>query len=450
MRSTLLIDELINEVLSGTGNAQEKLSRLYGKNLSYNNAVSYLAGIKLHIAKMNEFANPDGVNRDYKEINFNNKDATQTVHQDVYLDPEEAISPVKVMQKMGFDPFLWEVISCKVTNGRWDVTLKIETPKILKGGKFTKEQKPVTKTNKKYSVVLVVRPLANEMTFPQILDAFKDLPVEELPQYQYESIYSNKGLLFELPIMDFHLGKLAWLEETGNDYDLKIAEALWKKTVTDLISKAIRFDGIEEILFPIGQDFFHFDTPRVTTTAGTQLDTDTRWQKMFRKGVELLVWAIENLRKIAPVKVLWIPGNHDQLLSYAAIVGLFHRYSEIDDVQVNLLAAPRKYILFGKNLIGYAHGEKEGKRLDGLMQIEVPELWGKSLFREFHMGHLHTELTTTTNGIVFRRISAITAKDAWHGENGFIGGIRQAQGFIWDKEAGLQAILNSNVVEQVQ
>ena len=50
------------------------------------------------------------------------------------------------------------------------------------------------------------------------------------------------------------------------------------------------------------------------------------------------------------------------------------------------------------------------------------------------------------NGIVFRRISAITAPDAWHVENGFIGSVRQAQAFMWDKGIGdLQAILNSNV-----
>ena len=135
------------------------------------------------------------------------------------------------------------------------------------------------------------------------------------------------------------------------------------------------------------------------------------------------------------------------MLSYAATVGLSQRYSNTESVTVDLSATPRKYRLFGVNLIGYSHGEKEGKRLEGLMQVEAPELWGKSIFREFHMGHLHTELTKTNNGIIFRRISAITATDSWHVENGFIGSVRQAQAFIWDKELGLQAILNSNVLD---
>lgn len=381
-----------------------------------------------------------------QEVNFN-KDQTKTIKTEIYLTPNEAASPTKIMQKMGLDPFLWEIVSCKITDGGWDVTLKLIEYTQKVNDKFVKTSKPLTVRNRKYSVTLTVKPLGKELTFPQILDAFQELKPVKISKKDKKDIPGNDGLLFELPIMDFHLGKLSWLEESGADYDLKIAEKLWRKTVLDLINKSTKFGSIEQILFPVGQDFFHFDTPRGTTTAGTYLDTDTRWQKMFRKGVELLVWAIEELAKIAPVKVVWVPGNHDQMLSYAAVVGLYQRYSESNNIIVDLSASPRKYILFGTSLIGYSHGDKEGKRLQGLMQIEVPDLWAKSIFREFHMGHLHIEITGTNNGIIFRRIAAITATDAWHGENGFLAALRQAQAFIWHKEFGLQAILNSNVME---
>ncbi len=169
---------------------------------------------------------------------------------------------------------------------------------------------------------------------------------------------------------------------------------------------------------------------------------------MYRKGIDILVWAIEKLRTIAPVEVLWVPGNHDQMLSYTAIVGLNQRYCNTDSVTIDMSVTSRKYRLFGNTLIGYTHGDKEGKRLYGLMQLEARTMWGKSFFREFHMGHLHSEDVETFNGIIFRRISAITATDGWHSENGFIGSIRQAQAFLWHKERGLQAILNSNVIEE--
>ena len=148
---------------------------------------------------------------------------------------------------------------------------------------------------------------------------------------------------------------------------------------------------------------------------------------------------------LAPVKVLWIPGNHDTVLSYAATVGLAQRYTETEDVTVDLSPQPRKYVRYGLNLIGFAHGVEEGKRLEGLLQLEAAQDWGKTIWREMHLGHLHTEKTVEKNGIEFRRISSITAPDAWHNENGFIGSTRRAQAFIWDKNKGLEAILNSNV-----
>lgn len=439
---------LKKELYDGKGNAKDKLLKLYGKDLSYKRAASYIAGIKLHLEteeKLRKNEEKFGDEEEAKEISFNT-DKSQTIKQDIYLTPDEAASPSKIMQKMGFDPILWEVLSCKIVSGSWDVAMKLVDAES-DGKKVIKTSKPLVNTNRKYSVTLTVKPLGGNISFPQILSAFKELEPSEFVEYRYDA-NQNGGYLFELPIMDFHFGKLSWSGETGKeDYDLKIAEKLWRETVDDLIAKTLAFGNIELIIFPIGQDFFHFDTPRTTTTAGTQMDSDTRWEKMFVKGIGLLVWAIERLRKIAPVEILWIPGNHDQMLSYAATVGLSQRYSGTDSVSVDLSATPRKYRLFGKNLIGYSHGEKEGKRLEGLMQVEAPELWGKSIFREFHMGHLHTELTKTNNGIIFRRISAITATDSWHIENGFVGSVRQAQAFIWDKELGLQAILNSNVID---
>lgn len=417
------------DVLTAPGNAQEKLKRYYGKELNYNNAKKYFAGIKLHLETMQKL-DTNKVVFEQEEVSFN-KDKTQTVKRDVYLTEDEKASPVKIMQKCGFDPLLWEVINCRIVSGSWDVTIK------------NLDGEGVLHTNRKYSVTLTVKPLGGKLSMDMVMQAFDGLKPVKLTAYKYQP----GTFLLELPIMDFHLGKLAWGEETGqSDYDLKIAEALWKETISDILSKVKPFGRPESILFPIGQDFFHFDTPSVTTTAGTQLDSDSRWQKMFAKGVELLVWAIEQCRALAPVKVMWIPGNHDQMLSYAATVGIAQRYSNTESVEVDLTPTPRKYHLYGLNLIGFAHGVDEGKRLEGLMQVEAAAQWGGSVWREYHLGHLHSESVVTKNGIVFRRIASITAADSWHTEKGFIGATRQAAAFIWDKEKGLQAIINSNVI----
>ena len=262
------------QVINAPGNAQEKMRRLYGKELAYNNAKKYLAGIRLHINTKAKLS-PDAQYTQQETVY--NKDKSQTVKRDIYLNDDEAASPISVMKKCGFDSLLWEVVTCRLVSGSWDVTIK------------NADGEGVLHTNRKYSVTLTVKPLGGKLTSDQIIEVFKKLPPTKLTQYKH----NHSDYMLELPIMDFHLGKLAWGEETGqDDYDLKIAERLWEETVTDILSKVSVLGDPEYFLFPVGQDFFHFDTPRVTTTAGTQLDSDTRWQKMFTKGVELLVWAV--------------------------------------------------------------------------------------------------------------------------------------------------------------
>lgn len=414
-------------IISIRGDYSREMRRLFDLDISENNAKKQITGMKRLLDKKEQLGK--GAETTQKEVSFN-ADKSQTIKQDVYLTENEAASPVLIMAKCGFDPLLWEVITCRVISGSWDVTIK------------NNDGEGVLHTNRKYSVTLTVKPLGGKLTMPQVLEAFRNLPPVKAAKYNRQ-----KGdALLELPIMDFHLGKLAWGEETGqDDYDLKIAEQLWRETIEDLLSKGVQVCKPEYILFPIGQDFFHFDTPKTTTTSGTQLDSDTRWQKMFTKGVSLLVEAIEQCRIIAPVKVIWIPGNHDQMLSFAATVGLYQRYTECADVDVDLSPTKRKYHRYGKNLIGYAHGENEGKRIEGLMQVEAPDDWGQTLWREMHLGHLHSESSYSKGGVVFRRISSITSADAWHAEMGYLGATRQAQAFVWHAEKGLQAILNSNV-----
>ena len=167
MSETALIDNISREIFEGNGNAQEKLRRIYGKELNYTNAKKYLAGIKLHLNTVKGLDKNQQTFGTSKEISFN-ADKSQTVKQDVYLTPDEAADPSKIMRRMGFDPLLWEVITCNVISGSWDVTIKNEA---YEGVKYT---------NQKYSIKLTVKPLGDNLTFPQVLSAFKELQPPKL------------------------------------------------------------------------------------------------------------------------------------------------------------------------------------------------------------------------------------------------------------------------------
>ena len=433
------LEELFNDILAPGEKPEDKIYRLFKKELGANNGRKYLSGAKLLANQGLEILSDESVYKpDFakEEVEFKS-DNSRTVKKDIYLTEDEAASPESIMKKMGFDPLLWEVISCKVTRGNYDVTLKLESIDV--DGK--KASEPKTITNYKYSVVLSVKPITGYLTTLDLEEVFSNIVFPKIEDYKYDG--GNK--LLELPFFDVHFGKYADPNETGQEpYNLEIAETIFKNAIMDILSKVDAYGlDIMRIVFPIGQDFFHFDTINGTTTSGTPVDTDGKWHKVFEKGVEVLIWAIEQLRVVAPVDVFYVAGNHDKAMSYYATVGLYHLYRESENVNVLLGLQPRRYVKFGKCLIGFSHGRKEGKRIQDMMQLEVPEYWGETQFREMHMGDLHHEASDEGGGVMYRRISSITPPDEWHAEKGYIGAQRKAMAFVWDAENGLELMINS-------
>jgi hypothetical protein len=424
------MDALDRDLFSlGTENPIDKVGRLLGVQVSsYANAKKLLRGARLYAERKQKLQG--SANTAPEEVRYS-ADGTRTYSRDILLSEDEANDPASVMRKLGFDPLKWELIDLKVRKGNWDTTVK------------DANSEPKTTINYTYSVTIKVKPITGSMlTIDALINALEGI---EIPSIANSTPRPRDGeYMLELPIMDVHLGKLSWGEEAGADYDLKIASQLYRQTIDDLISKASTYP-ITQIVFPIGQDFYHFDTPFTQTTGGTQLDSDTRWQKMYRKGFELLLEAIEKCRQIAPVKVMWVPGNHDEMLSYTAVVGLSHFYVDKIDVNVDISPTPRKYMKWGKVLLGYSHGREEGKRINSLMQVEAPHLWAGSEFREWHIGDLHHEAVKEEGGIIYRIVSTITAPDAWHTQKGYIGATRKGQAFVWSKGTGLEAVFNSMV-----
>jgi len=423
------LDHFDANVLREKGLAQDILKKIYNQDISQNSAKKYIAGIRMHLDHKSKIKGEDRPVSEMEEVVVK-QDGSRTTTRMLLLSEDDQQDPTRIMQLMGYDPLQWVLVSCKSRRNYWDTTTK------------QKDGEAVKSTNHAFMVTLTVKPVQQMVTVDIIKRAVSGIVPGNLPKYKY----TPGGCMLELPILDFHLGKLAWSDETGEDYDLKIAEKLYRDTVLDILGR-VRSYGlqVERIIYPIGQDYFHVDTATNTTTGGTQLDVDTRWEKMFVKGIELLTWTVEQLRKIAPVECMYVAGNHDKMLSYCATVTLQAYYRGIDGVMIDISPTPRKYVHYGRCLIGYSHGKEEGKRISYLMQIEQPEAWGASDYREWHLGDLHHEEAAELGGIVVRRVSAITRTDAWHAEKGFVGSIHKAQAFVWDKEKGLQDVMNSVV-----
>jgi hypothetical protein len=271
------------------------------------------------------------------------------------------------------------------------------------------------------------------------------------PMIQRRGIDRGDGLMLELCLPDVHVGKLAWGAECGEDYDLKIAAAVFRDAFAALVHDA-KSRPIERILFPVGNDLMNCDSPGGMTTAGTIQSNDGRYQKAYQVTLDLLVETIDTLRELAPVEVISVPGNHDTLSAWTITETLKAWYRRVGDVVVDNSPTLRKYRTWGRCLLGFTHGDKERPDdLPLLMATEQPQLWSATRYREWHLGHLHksaTKIKTTGDeyhGVRVRTLPSLCASDVWHSQMGYTGNIRSAESYYWHQERGLAGTCVYNV-----
>jgi len=286
----------------------------------------------------------------------------------------------------------------------------------------------------------------NKEVLKEIFNDAAELSLNNLEPPLTKPKVKEVGNTLVMGVFDVHLGKLAWWKETGENYDLKIATKRFLGAVHNIVDRAVSL-GVDKIIFPIGNDFFQFDDDIPTTTKGTQVDTDVRWQKLFQKGVSMLISAINYCSRFAEIDVIWVPGNHDFKTSFYAFEVLRGYYFNNSKVFIDKDIKTRTYRLVGVNLLGFTHGDKEKmKSLHALMSTEAPKLWGQSRYREWVLGHWHRGMLNEDMGVVVRVLGSITGTDAWHYQKGFIGAVKSAQGLIYnEKVIGPSIILYETV-----
>jgi len=241
------------------------------------------------------------------------------------------------------------------------------------------------------------------------------------------------GVIAELCLADLHIG--------NSTADI---EARAAAVVSQFIDDISDLDVLKIYIVPLG-DFYHYDSIKRTTSSGTPLESSLLPSEMFETGERILIAAIDALADIAPVELIGINGNHDELLSYTLFRTLKAWYRETLGVQIDAEPAHTKHREFGKSLVLWAHGQIPAKRLQKLIYHDARESFGRTAYAEIHSGHLHSQNVEESGGVITRRLPSLTDADAWHQRSGFVGSLRASMGFIWDLERGLKRIIYVNI-----
>lgn len=261
------------------------------------------------------------------------------------------------------------------------------------------------------------------------------------------------GNLLELSLPDAHFGKLAWGTETGwENYDSKIAERVFKEAFAGLLrgTSAYKFDRV--LLVP-GNDYLNANNTENTTANGTPQSCDGRQQKTFRLAKDTAIWTIERALDIANrVDVIPVPGNHDPDAVFYLGEVLAAWFRNCDRVHIDNAPTERKFYQWGDVGLMFTHkgGKGAGKthRNRLLMATERRKMWGETKFNEIHTGDLHQVRLEEEFGVRVRILPSLCPPDAWHAREGYVGNIRSAEAYVWNKTRGLMNIAYYNVPDE--
>lgn len=341
----------------------------------------------------------------------------------------------ELLESAKIDLAVWEVVEQSVNN--WEVAGKRRMGQG-DGGKWKADQ--LWKTGLR-QIKVKLRRLAPK----PIQDAIKGLlkSVKPLaPRTKPKCVTSDRHMV-ELGIYDHHWGKYAWGKVTGTNWDLEIADREFRAAIDEMLARSSVYN-IEQFVMPVGNDWFHVNDWLSQTANGTRVESvDDRFEKVYRAGCRAMQYAVERCIQIAPIKLIFVPGNHDRHSAWFLMEWLSAIFRNEPLVEIDSGPRSRKYITYGPSLLGYAHGELVPHReLPALMATEAPQQWADTKFRAWRLGHLHTRRETryvagdTMNGVEIRIFPSMCGTDQWHYDHGFIGNSRMAECHIWSMETG--------------
>lgn len=283
--------------------------------------------------------------------------------------------------------------------------------------------------------------LNKQQVFQRLFDSFKDY---QTPTFQYpeQSLSKNCAII---NLYDAHLDKISLKGETGENITMQDNINRYVKGFDTLLASVLTHDP-EQIIFPIGNDLFHANDMSGRTKRGTQIQYLCSPEEAYAEICKVTIGCVAKLAQTgAKVVIPFVKGNHDE--DNITILGFWLRELFSGNNQITFLPGrlQRNYIQYGKNLFGFAHGDKEKSKINDLpllMAQEVPKMWAETIYRVIMCGDLHHEIeykflsTKDRPGVKVVFLRSVGGSDKWHVDHGWTGIPKTAYAEIWGKDEG--------------
>lgn len=231
---------------------------------------------------------------------------------------------------------------------------------------------------------------------------------------------TTKELLNVYTLTDCHIGMLAWGRESGQDWDLSIAEETLSGCFADMVRRSPPADSC--VIAQLG-DWMHYDgLTAVTPSHGHILDASGRPGQMVATACRVMRSVIDMaLEKHKKVYVLIAEGNHD-LFGSLMMRTMFRMIYE-KEPRVEMIESENPYyaMQFGQNMLSWHHGHKKGLDASTALFIasHYPNIWGDTHYRVLHFGDKHHRSVKEFAGITLEQHGTLAANDAYATRGGW-------------------------------
>lgn len=365
-----------------------------------------------------EYLNAGWISPPIKPTQSQNYKATKTIGKNGDVTSELSIAesnqidydnPDDLLRLHGYDPKRFNLLSAK--NSKWN-----SGDKIMVSSKITVEPK--------------------KTTGPAVDDL--DSWIRRLPQSvgspQRDRIESDGDKLLLIPISDLHFNLCSSEFSSGNQYNIEDAKRIFTSCINDTIAKTHHYK-FKKIIFLVGGDMMNSDGLNGGTTRGTPQDNCLGYFEACEELYAMVIRGIDTLLTVAPVNVIYVPGNHDMVTGYKLAKYIEAWYRNDPNVSVDTTPKPRKYFRFGKTLLVFAH-DADIKTLPALIADEARGIWSKVNCTDVFLQHLHKEMVLKEEyHMRIQRLPSPSALSRWANNSGY-GSLRQSMSFVYDKTKG--------------
>jgi len=360
--------------------------------------------------------------KNYKNVVELNKDGSQTSDKLLQMSEEQCKDVIYLLKSHGYDIKSWELVSAR--NNIWNSYSKTDGVMTLYSSKITVKPKQ-TPTLDKEQLKNILDDLIINYKIPQII----------------KTDYNKNGDLLVVNMADLHFGLKAYLETSNNLYDNEIASSRFIYLISDVINR-IHNKNIKKIILINSGDLCNFDTPYQTTKGTPQPDATTNYYSMFKEVSKLMIQGIDMLLDIAPVEVWNCNSNHDRYTTFGIFQTLEYCYRNNSNVYIDTETLDRKYIKFGKSLIGLSHNIDE-KKAYKIIHSEAKQHISESNYIYWFVAHLHKSMVIDDYGVEIRRLPTGSGDSEWSYQQGYCGTIKKWESYIIDEQYGITDILNT-------